>query len=313
MLNYYFSGVGSNKQWFNSWFAKQTSHRLLSLHGAYTRFAEFWCDIVAADIAPQSQTLLYDSGAFTAWKSGHPMTLEELLPTYDYFVNKYHNVAKEIWLISLDKIPGSPGVDPTLAELQEAIEISDKNHEVLVRTFGNRVLPVFHQGEDEKRLREVCELSEYICVSPRNDLHESARVKWSREVHNKMPKGIKTHGLAATGVEMMTTVPWYSVDSATWLFLASTGVVVLCLNGKMVNIPVSNESPAKHIAGRHYNTLRQSEQRVIDAYLERYKMTIDDLRTSGEARLGITVASIIEWNKNHHRFDIGDVPSLFDL
>jgi len=311
MLNYYFSGVFPFKQPAHEWCIPKCTHRLLSCHGDYVKYGHKW----ASEIHKYDGqiTLLLDSGAFTAWNKGHPMHLEDLMPVYDSFITNYLKHAVNIYCINLDKIPGSPGVTPPQSEIDEAIEISDRNYEKLVSAFGDRILPVFHQGESEARLADVCAMTEYICVSPRNDLHEGARVKWAREVHSKIPSTTKTHGLAATGVDMMTTVKWHSVDSAAIIFTAATGDAVLCMNGKLVQVGFSDRSSKRHIAGQHYENLHSQAQTAVREYAEARGFTPQGLSTNAEFRIALCVLSCIEWNTNHHQFKPAHVASLFDL
>jgi len=181
---------------------------------------------------PHPRCILLDSGAFTAWNKGEETTVDQVKRKYSQFINKAGDMFDEIWGINLDVIPGERGRDPTPDELKRAVEVSDINFEILVKEFGNVILPVYHQGESIERLAEcvaqVDGRSNYICVSPRNDLHESLRVAWSRDAHSTLHKDyphIMTHGLATTGNNMVRTVPWYSGDSAAWVQHGGFGMI----------------------------------------------------------------------------------------
>lgn len=313
-VNYYFSGTGISKKDDLEELAKIIPYRLLSCHGAYTSFGHTWSsNVIKSDKSKQFNTLLLDSGAFTGWNQGHEVKLEILLPVYYDFMLKYWENVKEIYLINLDKIPGSPGRTPDEAEIQEAIEISDKNYEILVKEFGPRVLPVYHQGEDEKRLAEIVAMSEYICVSPRNDLWEGQRVKWSQEVHSKITRATKTHGLAATGLEMMTTVPWTSVDSATWIFKAGNGTITLCINGKMVDIGISEKSPTRHVSGQHIMTVHPLMRKVMEDRINSLGYTVDELMIDHNPRMSITMKEVQYWVDNHYYLNFKKSNTLFPL
>lgn len=182
--------------------------------------------------SPYPRFILLDSGAFTAWNKGDEVSVDEVMEKYSRFIEGAGDLFDEIWMINLDKIPGERGRDPTVQELTEAVEISDRNFEILTKEFGDKVLPVFHQGEAKSRLFEVIEQvrgkSNYICVSPRNDVAEPLRVAWSSEYHSYIAEyddNIRTHGLATTGNKMIRTVPWYSGDSAAWVQHGGYGMV----------------------------------------------------------------------------------------
>lgn len=181
---------------------------------------------------PYPKAILLDSGAFTAWNKGEVTTVDDVKRKYSRFIETAGDLFEEIWGINLDVIPGEKGRDPTSDELKRAVEVSDINFEILVKEFGDIILPVYHQGEDSARLAEcvaqVDGKSNYICISPRNDLAEPRRVDWSRDAHADLHRQwphIMTHGLATTGNRMVRTVPWYSGDSAAWVQHGGYGMI----------------------------------------------------------------------------------------
>ena len=181
---------------------------------------------------PYPKAILLDSGAFTAWNKGETTTVDDVKRKYSRFIELAGDLFDEIWGINLDVIPGEKGRDPTPDELKRAVEVSDINFEILVKEFGDIILPVYHQGESIDRLGECVApadvQSTYICVSPRNDLAENQRVNWSRDAHaelNRKWPHIMTHGLATTGNRMVRTVPWYSGDSAAWVQHGGYGMI----------------------------------------------------------------------------------------
>lgn len=313
MLNYYYSGSGVSFKLEDVDMivdlVRSCPYRLLSCEPAYISYAKRWLDTCA--YLNYKPTILFDSGAFTAWNKGEEVTLENLIPIYSELMSLYYTKTKEIYLINLDKIPGSPGRTAESAEIDECIRISDINFNILVKEFGNRVLPVFHQNENESRLKEVSSMSDYICVSPRNDLPEKHRVRWSKEVHNKITN--KTHGLAATGIQMMTEVPWTSVDSATWIFLCATGKVVINLNNTLKLIGMSTKSSDRFAAGEHYLTVTKEIRDIIDKRLENYSVTAEQLMTNTNYRLYFTIKEINNWLEFDHKFMNTQYQGLFEL
>lgn len=309
-LHHYYSSTPVSEK-FLGWFSERIDFRLLSCHESYMPTGKKWCRYYERRRNPVKQTLMLDSGAFTAWNKGHEVTLDDLMPRYEYFLQNHLDYVGNIWLINLDKIPAEPGRDPTLAELDEAIEISDRNFERLVAAFGDRVLPVFHQGEDDARLADVAAMASYICVSPRNDLGESVRVAWSAVTHEKLGPSIRTHGLAATGQKMMTQVPWTSVDSAALMFNASAGHIRLCMGGQLFYLTVSEKSEAVHTANKHYDTMPDSAQRNIAKHVSRWGFTMEQLRKSWEARACLILLETNDWIENVHRVDQYAQQTLF--
>lgn len=296
-MNFFFSGTPKCDKWQpieNS----LISHRLFSLHGSYERAVINWFDSPKIGIAanldkPKPTALLADSGAFTSWKSGHITSIEEVLSSYGKFFERADKYFKEVYAINLDVIPGSAGRDPTLEEIKEAIRVSDINFKILTDKFGPRILSVFHQGEPLERALEVEQMSSstsnYICVSPRNDLPEKQRVIWAQQVHAKLRPQTRTHGLATTGNLMLERVPWYSVDSATWVLLSTYGKCCFYWDTGIKKtysiIAMSNEGGHDRFQGQHYDSVEGPMQQAIKQRIEENGMTVDEVKTDARARM----------------------------
>jgi hypothetical protein len=297
-MKYYFSGSFELKYIepeHAATVANACKYRLQSCHGAYVKVAESWCDLAAPYAADKS--LMLDSGAYTGWKQGKEVKLDHLIKVYGRFIDKYGDAYKHIWLINLDKIPAAPGRNPTKDEIAEAIQISDENFKVLVNEFGDRVLPVFHQGEDEARLTDIRAMARYICVSPRNDLPEKARIEWSKEVHH-LTAGNETHGLAATGNRMMNEVPWTSVDSAYWTYTAAMGSTFVYLDGKFRVIRISDQHPERKNMNQHFDTMAPPVKAAIVARIEKYGFTLEQLQSNFVYRKALSILEVIEFLKH---------------
>lgn len=308
-MNYFFSGIDTFTGALKERLAVTCTHRLQSCHGAYIRSAYDWADLAMRRAGHQE--LMLDSGAFTAWSKGAEVELDHLLHVYGDMLTKYQPYMKEIWLINLDKIPGSPGRTAGEQEIQEAIEISDRNYAVLVKEFGERVLPVFHQNENEERLSQIVAMAPYVCVSPRNDLPEHHRVSWSQYVHGLQPK-MKSHGLATTGSQMLTTVPWHSADSASWVFAGAMGNITVLLNQKVVSISMSNESPSRHEMNKHFDTMPVLAQEMIEQRIASHGFTVDDMKTGHGNRMAFNMLETMTW-MDKLVTNVVEQPGLFEL
>ena len=175
--------------------------------------------------------IMLDSGAFTAWNAGKTATLEQIKKVYADFIENAAGCFDEIWLVNLDVIPGKPNRVATEYECKRAAEESDKNLAVLKREFGERVLPVFHQGDGKQRLLDVIDQGNgYICFSPTNGIAEKERWLWAvRMLHSlhTLRCDVQAHGLATTGNEMIREAYLLSGDSAAWKRHGGFGIVDL--------------------------------------------------------------------------------------
>jgi DUF971 family protein len=261
--------------------------------------------------------IMFDSGAFTAWSKGAEVHLDTLIGHYTTLLEKFEGKGgvQNIWLISLDKIPGRKGHTATPAEIDEAVRISDENYAVLSKHFGTRVLPVFHQNESQARLLEVAKMNHYICVSPRNDLHEKSRVLWSKSAHALLPPEVKTHGLAATGSTMMREVPWHSVDSARWLYAAFNGTIFADASLRVISISNKAGATMKQ-QNMHFSTFSPAQREHLLAHFDRYGFTLEALQDDMHERAIYNRTQLQEAERMSCREVAAALPvqeTLFDL
>lgn len=224
--------------------------------------------------------LMLDSGAFTAWSKGEQVNIDQFIS----FARDLQQRDVNLTIINLDKIPGAKGRDPTTKELKEAVIMSAKNHGSLVKSLGNKnVLPVYHQGEPVNVLQDIVATgATYICLSPRNDVQENARVNWCNTIFKHVPEHIKSHGLATTGRDMMKSNAWHSVDSATYIMVAAYGGIFW--GPRFSILPISQESSMIKEANKHYDTLPDLQQRLIRSEMLGHGFSVEDLRTDYGAR-----------------------------
>ncbi len=142
---------------------------------------------------PLFASMILDSGAFSAMNSGRTIVLEE----YAEFALKHR--AAYNWCASLDSIDG--GVDANLANWSR------------LHALGLKTVPTFHQGEPWELLKAYLGVTDRIGLGFQRPI-VNAR-EWLTECFTHIPAGFKVHGWAMTNY---TDLPFYSVDSTSWLF-----------------------------------------------------------------------------------------------
>ena len=284
-------------------YIREMPYRLFSCHNSYLSIVEKTARINSQQGIRLDEIIL-DSGAFTAWSKGDHITVQEVAENFHRAMNYFNGQVDKIWLINLDVIPGSRGNTATLDEIKKAMADSDVNQKRLQDYFGDRVLPVFHQDEPWERLDEVMALAcdkNYICVSPRNDLHESYRRPWAQLIHRKVP-GYRTHGLATTGGPMLLSVPWHSVDSATWIHTAAHGNIGFEVNSRLKWMAIGPKSKRQSVLDQHYESMSPERQDHWKAMVESRGFTIQQLRESFPMRAAfnlMTINRILEQEREH--------------
>jgi len=248
-MNFYLSGVYNRV--VEDFIIENDCYRLLS--AAYEK--EIWSHLTyCIDADVEGRDLIIDSGAFTAWNSGKPMTLDKLHYLLDKLLKKapQHNY----YFIALDVIPGEAGRMATADEIKTAVDESVKNFDIQLERYGKMVLPVFHTGEDISLLHHYFNLTDYVCLSPNQNMSEMQRFNW---VNNVYLKDKKFHGLATTGNRMLGGFDWYSVDSAGWLMVAAMGSIIMVINNRMKPIAVSDQSPQLRKIDSHIDNFHGRE------------------------------------------------------
>jgi hypothetical protein len=275
--------------------------RLLSLHESSVVSSRRWLER-AEQFDTRDIEVMFDSGAFTAWTKEHDaIDVYWLLKQYRRFDALCGRRFKAVWFISLDVIPGSPGRLPTRGEIADAIRRSDLNHRVLKDVFGDRVIPVFHQGEGLERLLELRQInSSYIGVSPQNQIHEAQRRRWAHDVHAKLKGTVATHGLATTGGEMMQMIDWRSVDSASWVMQGANGRVMIEWDGQLLTLPISERSSKRLRLGRHWDTVafhNKGVRKLVEEICAGLEISPEHLRADHAYRLLFNAHVMTEWSK----------------
>lgn len=300
----YFSGGGVKGVWqeVNERLINYKASRLLSF--AYKKLLLDFCELIRSVNKPCD--LLVDSGAFTAWSKGEEVIKEDLAACFDTIQQGYGDLLN-LHLINLDRIPGRKGVDPTEQQILDAMDESMSNFDYLNNLFPGKVLPVFHQGEPQAYLDTMKKLSDYICLSPRNDVAEKQRVRWSQEAHDEKHM---YHGLATTGVNMMETVNWFSVDSAGWVMIGGMGSIMFEINGALKPVAISDTSPSLKVKGKHIETMIEKD--FIVATIEAKGYDYKELQSNDRQRYIWNMERMKDYQdayKPRHHYERG----LFDL
>lgn len=139
-----------------------------------------------------------DSGAFSAWRSGVSIDLDEYIETCKELLAK----------------------DPKLTEVYSLDVIGDwragmKNLEYM-HSKGVFALPTYHIGEPESLLMTLARDYPKIALGGVANVRGKAKHQWIQQCFGRIwPK--KVHGFAVTTETDVMAAPWHSVDSTTWV------------------------------------------------------------------------------------------------
>ena len=298
----YFSGNAGDE--VNEYILRQPGpvYRLATF--AYPKEAYEFLDL--ADRLQIPSVMIIDSGAFTAWSVGKQVQLHDLVAYYEGLIRQY-GARHQFLFISLDAIPGERGRIATSDEINTAVQTSYSNYLTLHQHFpGYTVLPVFHSGEDFRLRDAYLNLTDYLCLSMDQGMSEHQRLEWAKRA--AVP-GFKYHGLAATGNNMVTQIPWTSVDSSSWLTVAAMGGVLWPTPDNRFRVmPVSVDSPLRHEAGKHYSTLSDIERQAVAKFFTDRGFDPEVLAVEYTAR---RKWNVLMWNTTPWRRNIQAPMDLF--
>lgn len=202
--------------------------------------------------------LFVDSGAFTAHTKGIDVDVD----SYISFLNEIDDYVTIF--AQVDKIAGIRGITPTLEEQLDAPRQSWENYLYMKDRVKSRdkLLPVFHQGEDFKWLTNMLEYThedgshiKYIGISPNKSLSSKTWKTWLEKVFKYIAESsnpnVMTHAFGIGTLNILEQFPFTSADSTTWLKVSSFGSIiingkVLCVSRRQIHNPefVLNQSPA---------------------------------------------------------------------
>lgn len=244
--------------------------------------------------------LLIDSGAFSA----HTRNAEVDVDAYIEFLNsvdEYVHVFAQV-----DKIPGKFRQPKTPQELKEAPELSWKNYLYMRDKLNSpqKLLPIFHQGEDYKWLHNILEWRdpitgkqvEYMGISPANDQPVKEKIKFIDKCFAIIKKSsnpnIQTHAFGMTSLYVLEQYPFTSADSTSWLLNGANGSIMtkfgsVLLSDKSLNNP------------SHIRKMPKAAQQEIQKYVEAKGYTMQKLATDYTDRIRFNIDYLLDWAKNY--------------
>lgn len=256
--------------------------------------------------------LLVDSGAHSAHTKGIKLDLEE----YIGFANDHMD--KITLYVQVDKIPGVYLMPKTSKDFLEAPELSWENYLYMRERSKDpdKLIPVFHMGEDVKWLRNMCDYRfpdgshiPYIGLSPRGDVSLQAKYDFSAEcfgvIQSSTNPNIKTHAFGATSLEMLERLPYTSADSTTWVLVSAYGQVWMPgsiigeFNGVGIKLGVSKENISHPTATQTYWEQSPETKKKLDDYFESIGTNIEKLSVSHSERALASAKYVQNWAENY--------------
>lgn len=164
------------------------------------------------------ESLLLDSGAYSAWRNGLEVDREEYL---DFYYRMAEHFACPVVPVNLDVIPGQRGRPPSRSEMEDGIRRSLECADWF-RAKGLPVIEVHHQRESLdllERLVDRADPGHPVGLSPhKSGSMESRRVYLSacfELLQSRDPLPL-CHGFGVSSLDLLTRYPFQSYDTSRW-------------------------------------------------------------------------------------------------
>lgn len=243
--------------------------------------------------------LFIDSGAFSAHTRGAEVNVDAYIEYLNSIDDHLHIFAQ------VDKIPGVFRQPKTPEQRAEAPAISWENY-LYMRTklkSPEKLLPIFHQGEDYKWLENMLEWTDsdgnhipYIGISPANDQavkeKEKFIAKCFRIIKNSNNPNVCTHAFGMTSLHILERYPFTSADSTSWIMNGANGSIMT----KYGSVTISS---GRLTAPDHILKMPKEAQKEIQSYVESHGYTMTGLADDYKQRILFNIEYLLDWAKNY--------------
>lgn len=152
--------------------------------------------------------LLLDSGAFTAKNAGEVIQLEDYLSFLDTWGDRLFRY------LALDVVGDPIATDRNLREMLRR---------------GYKPVPVHVLGDDQRRMDQLFQLSDYVALAGLRRPHKGGAPKEYVAAKMKWAAGRPVHWLGYVREPMIAAFQPYSCDSASWMSAALYGQMTVYL------------------------------------------------------------------------------------
>lgn len=240
-----------------------------------------------------------DSGAFSAWSKGKRIDVDE----YIHYINT--NVNELTLYASVDNIPGQLTRTPTLKEKQLSPKISWENYLYMRECVKDKdkLLPVFHIGEDFKYLDNICNIIidgkhiPYIALGGTVGIKDrKVKENWYKQcfkvIQQSSNPNVKVHAFGMTCLTILENFPFTSADSTRWLMASMNGKLITRF-GEVCVSDVSSDKP------NHISKLPKHAQQQIAAEVAQYGLTLEECSEDYKKRSVFNVNHLQDWADNY--------------
>lgn len=243
--------------------------------------------------------LFIDSGAFSVHTGKATVDIDE----YISYVNSIDEHVAAI--AQVDTIPGTFGMPKSKKDYEESARKSWENFLYMYKRVKSpeKLIPVFHYGESFDVLRAMLAWRDeqgkpltYLGISPANDTSQKVKNVYMRNVYDIIAKSsnpsVRTHLFGMTALDALSKFPCYSADSISHRLVGAYGKVLIPEFGVISVSKRSRTSKTKSNMS-FLDTADELAMSRLEKYLSSLNVTVDEIADIPDARVAVTMYSII--------------------
>lgn len=221
--------------------------------------------------------LMLDSGAFSLYqnfKKKNEVLPDEVLQQYvDDYIDFLNEWGDELFcFVAVDTVPDPENVDQSFA--QKTWDNYLYMYSKLKKSIRDKLIPVFHYGEDFKWLRNMLEYTHedgshvaYIGLAISLEGTRKVRIAWGQEcmkiIERSSNPNVKTHAFGVGVKSVLDYINVTSTDATSWVKRAAYGMI--SINDKTIYV---SEIQKQKLCGNHYEEKSAAFQDEVEKIIK---------------------------------------------
>lgn len=250
--------------------------------------------------------IMIDSGAYSLYqkykKEGKSLPDSELKKYVDDYIDFLNEYGEEFFVfVGVDSVPNPLDVDQTFA--QKTWDNYLYMYNKLRPEIRNKLMPVFHFGEDFKWLDNMLEFIhpdghhvEYVGLAISLEDNKKVRIEWAQKCMSMIKKSsnpdVKTHAFGVGVKNVLEHINVTSTDATSWVMRASYGMIAIDDRAYFVS------SVRKDMMdGSHYSEYNPAYKEAVEKEIERRGFTVEQVASDAKYRARFNIKDTLNWMK----------------
>lgn len=221
--------------------------------------------------------IMLDSGAFTLYqkyKKNNETLPDDVLQQYvDDYIDFLNEWGEDLFcFVAVDSVPDPTNVDQSFA--QKTWDNYLYMYSKLKESVRDKLIPVFHYGEDFKWLRNMLEYRhedgspvDYIGLAISLEGTRKVRITWGQEcmkiIERSSNPNVKTHAFGVGVKSVLDNINVTSTDATSWVKRAAYGMI--SIDDKTIYV---SDIQKKKLCGNHYGERSMAFQEEVEKIIK---------------------------------------------